>query len=359
MWVRRTPDPLEWRRKFLERRYREVYLPEMHNQFEVDGVPLSPAEALEKCRPDQYQIALTEYARREGEAALENACERFPFPVAIALNRGLNSAPNEHQRLLHFRDTAELLILVLLAVVVGECRAKGIKLKGVKYPDPSSGKPLDLTAAKLLNGSVAHRLTMLDGILQALAGNPNLVCVERIPLDAVRRLGQFKVIRNEFSHYEAMAEHEAALVCQDLREQLADAMIAFEWLADTELAIFDNAVKGKRNTGRFELHCGHAQGMPRKERPLSEPALVKCQGIIAGQFDRPLFHFAGEVFEATPFLHSELHPKGHRRHIWVLKRYFPNTGEFEFEIVGEREPARVVTDSPTTVELKTLDDLFS
>jgi hypothetical protein len=162
------PSPLDWRKAFLERRYREVYLPELHDPFEVDGVPLSPAEALEKCRPDQYQVALIEYARREGEAALEKACDRFPFPVAIALNRGLNSAPTELQRLLHFRDTAEALILVLLAVVIGECRAKGIKLKGVKYPDPSSGKPLDLKPEKLLNGSVAHRLAMLDGILGAL-----------------------------------------------------------------------------------------------------------------------------------------------------------------------------------------------
>src|SRR5438105_13995800 len=110
-----TASPLDWRRQFLERRYREVNLPELHNPFEVDGVPLSPAEALEKCRPDQYQIALTEYARREGESALENACDTFPAPVAIALYRALNSAANEHERLLHFRDTAEALILVLLA----------------------------------------------------------------------------------------------------------------------------------------------------------------------------------------------------------------------------------------------------
>src|SRR5262245_11133158 len=88
------PSPLAWRRRFLERKYREVYLPEMHDPFEVDGIALKPAEALEKCRPDQYQIALTEYARREGDAALENACQTFPAPVAIALYRGLNSAAN-------------------------------------------------------------------------------------------------------------------------------------------------------------------------------------------------------------------------------------------------------------------------
>src|SRR5438045_3814861 len=95
------PSPLDWRRKFLERKYREVYLPEMHDPFEVDGIPLHPAEALEKCRPDQYQTALTEYVRREGEAALEDAYDSFPSPVAIALYRALNSASNEHERLLH------------------------------------------------------------------------------------------------------------------------------------------------------------------------------------------------------------------------------------------------------------------
>jgi hypothetical protein len=223
-------SPLDWRRQFLERRYREVYLPAMHDPFEVDGIPLKPAEALEKCRPDQYQIALTEFARREGEAALENACDTFPAPVAIALYRALNSASNEHERLMHFRDAAEALILVLLAVVVGECRAKGVKFKGMTFPSPS-GRPEELTAKKLLTDSVAHRLAMLDGILSGLAGRTDLLCVQRIPTEAVRRLGEFKDIRNDFSHYQAMSEPEAALVCQDLREQLADALLAFEWLS--------------------------------------------------------------------------------------------------------------------------------
>lgn len=353
----KPPSPLDWRKQFLERQYREVYLPEMHDAFEVDGVPLSPAEALEKCRPDEYQIALMEYARREGELALQNACDHFPFPVAIALNRGLKAAPNEHQRLLHFRDTAEALILVLLAVVVGECRAKGVKLKGVKYPDPT-GKQVDLTAAKLLNGSVAHRLGMLEGILQSLPNDGTLACVEEIHVEAVRRLAEFNGIRNDFSHYETMSEHEAGLVCLDLKEQLADAMVAFEWLAKTELAVFVNAVSGKPNMAKFELHAGHADGMPLEERLLIGPALLKCLGIVREQLARPLFHFDGDVFEATPFLHTELHANGHRRHIWVLRRHFPKTGEFEFEIVGEREKPRPISDSPTTVELKSLEGLF-
>jgi type I restriction-modification system DNA methylase subunit len=54
----------------------------------------------------------------------------------------------------------------------------------------------------------------------------------------------------------------------------------------------------------------------------------------------------------------ELHDKGHRRYIWTLKRHFPNTGQFEFEIVGEREPPRIVADSAATVEMNVLDELF-
>src|SRR5262249_37246604 len=131
------PGPFDWRKRFLERKYREEYLVELHDPFEVDGVPLSPAEALERCRPDKYQIGLTEYAQREGEAALKNACDNFPAPIAIALYRALYSADNEHERLLHFRDTAEALMLVLLAVVVAECRGKGVKLKGLKFPGPN------------------------------------------------------------------------------------------------------------------------------------------------------------------------------------------------------------------------------
>src|SRR5262249_129258 len=148
----------------------------------------------------------------------------FPAPIAIALYRALHSASNEHERLMHFRDTAEALILVLLAVVVGECRAKGVSLKGLTFPNPS-GKPEELTAKKLLSDSVAHRLAMLDGILSGLASHPDPICVRKIPLDAVRRLNEFKDVRNDFSHYQTMAEPEAALICQDLREQLADAML--------------------------------------------------------------------------------------------------------------------------------------
>jgi hypothetical protein len=349
------PSPLEWRRQFLERRYREVYLPDMHDPFEVDGFPLKPAEALEKCRPDQYQIALTEYARREGEAALENACDTFPAPVAIALYRALNSASNEHERLMHFRDTAEALILVLLAVVVGECRRKGVKLKGVMFPNPS-GRPEELTAKKLLSDSVAHRLAMLDGMLSSLTGQVTLVCIGRIPADAVRRLSDFKDIRNDFSHYQTMSEPEAALVCQDLREQLADAMLAFEWLAETELVIFDRAVTGRPNAAKFEVHNGNSQNKAYKERDLAPAALGKCLGLTTGQLDRPLFHCGGDVFEATPYLHSALTTKGHRRHVWLLKRC--RGGDLEFEVAGEREVS-TVPDSAATVELKVLEELFS
>jgi hypothetical protein len=349
------PSPLDWRRQFLERKYREVYLLEMHDPFEVDGVPLSPAEALEKCRPDQYQIALTEYARREGDAALENACDTFPAPVAIALYRALNSAANEHERLMHFRDTAEALILVLLAVVVGECRAKGAKLKGLTFPSPS-GRPEELTARKLLTDSVAHRLAILDGMLSGLTGRADLLCAQRIPPGAVRRLGEFKDIRNDFSHYQAMSEPEAALVCQDLREQLADALLAFEWLTETELVIFDRAVTGKPSVAKFEVHNGNSQNKPYKERELTPAALARCQGLRTEQLPRPLFHFAGDVFEATPYLHSALTTKGHRRHIWLLKR--AKVADLEFEVAGERE-VRNLADSAATVEVKVLDELFA
>src|SRR5262249_13829723 len=153
--------------------------------FEVDGVPLSPAEVLEKCRPEEYKRALTEYARREGDAALENACDTFPAPVAIALYRALRRADSEHERLLHFRDTAEALILVLLAVVIGECRAKAVKLRGRKFPGPN-GNSEDFSAKKLLTFSVAHRLAMLDGLLSSLANEPGVVCAQKIPPDAVK-----------------------------------------------------------------------------------------------------------------------------------------------------------------------------
>ena len=318
-------------------------------------MPLSPAEALEKCRPDQYQLALTEYARREGDAALDTACDTFPAPIAVALYRALNSAANEHERLLHYRDAAEATILILLAVVAGECRAKGVKLKGVRFPNPS-GQSEELTARKLLTDSVAHRLAMLDGLLTGLAAQPYLACVQNLPLDAVRRLSEFKDIRNDFSHYQAMAEPEAALVCQDLREQLADVMLAFEWLADTEVVIFDRAMSGKPNVARFEVHNGNSQNKPYKERTVAPAALGKCLGLTSEQLPRPLFHCAGEVFDATPYLHSALAAKGHRRHIWLLKR--ARGGKIEYEIIGEREVCDIA-DSTATVELKVLDELFA
>jgi hypothetical protein len=351
------PDPWAWRKTFLERRYREVYLPEMHDPFEVDGIPLQPAEALEKCRPDQYQIALTEYARREGEDALENACSAFPAPIAIPVYRALNSAENEHQRLLFFRDAAEALIVTLLAVILGECRAKSIKLIGVTFPNPR-GERENLSAKKLLADSVAHRLAMLDGLLAGLSGNPTLVCATRIPLDAVRRLTDLNDIRNDFSHYETMTELEAAKVCQEMREQIADALLAFEWLAETELVTFAGTVTGRPGVAKFEVHSCSTQNKNLKERTLQKAELDKCLGIVADHLSRPLFHCNGEVYEATPYFHTELNPKGHRRHVWLFKRRIWHSSETEFQVVGEREVTKVI-DSVAMVESTVLDGLFT
>src|SRR5262249_23548066 len=161
--------------------------------------------------------------------------DTFPSPVAIALFRALYTADNEHERLLHFRDTAEALILMLLAVIVAECRGKGVKLTGLEFPAPKTGKPEKLSAQKLFDDSVAHRLGMLDGLLSGLAGHVGLLCTQRFPLDAVKRLSELNEIRNDFSHYQTKAEPEARLICQDMREQLADAILAFEWLGEIKL----------------------------------------------------------------------------------------------------------------------------
>lgn len=352
-----SPDPLQWRRKFLERRYREDYLPEVVRQpFEVDGVALQPAEALEKCRPDQYHIALTEYARRQGEEALENACDSFPAPIAVALYRGLNSTDRPHERLGHYRDAAESLLLFLIALVVGECRAKSVKLSGFTYPSPTNPKE-KLTARKLLQDSIAHRLGIVDGILSGLSGHKGLLCLENLPLDAIRRLGELNDIRNDFSHYQTMSEPAADLVCQDMREQLADAVIAFEWLAETELVTFDAAVTGKPNVGKFELHMGHSRNRTLRERALSPNVLMKCMNIPMPELSRPLVHCCGEVFELTPYLHTER--KGHGRYIWLFKKYVGAANQFRFELAGEEGEPREVVDSPATVEFKVMDELFA
>jgi len=350
------PDPLEWRRKFLERKYREDYLPELHDPFEVDGIALQPAEALEKCRPDQYHIALTEYARRQGEEALENACNEFPAPIAIPVYRALNSAENELQRLFHFRDTAEAIIVVLLAVILGKCRTRGVKLTGTTFPSPR-GTPETLTARKLLTDSVAHRLAILDGLLTALTGKADLVCIAHIPLDAVRRLSDLNDIRNDFAHYEAMTELEAAKVCQEMQEQIADALLAFEWLAETELVTFSGAVTGKPGIAKFEVHSGSTQNKNIKEPKLEGAALGRCLGIVTDHLSRPLFQCNGDVFEATPYFHTETDPRGHRRRLWLYKRRIWHSSETEFQVIGERE-IRKVTDT-VAVELKVLDELFS
>lgn len=320
----------------------------------IAGESFHPADILRSLAPLAYQTALGEFVQERLASALARACDEFPAPIAIALYRALYSASNEHERLLHYRDTAEALIIVLLAVVVGECRAKGVKLRGVTFPNPS-GRPEELTARKLLSDSVAHRLAMLDGLLSGLTGQRSLICIRSIPRDAVQRLSEFKDIRNDFSHYQAMSEPEAAVVCQDLHEQLADAMLAFEWLAETELVIFDRAVTGKPNVAKFEVHNGNSQNKAYKDRDLAPAALGKCLGLTAAQLHRPLFHCAGELFEATPYLHSALTTKGHRRHIWLLKR--ARAADIEFEIAGEREVC-TVADSAATVEVKVLEELF-
>jgi len=355
--------PLDWRKHFLERRFHD-FLAAEHDPFQVAGVPLSPAEALQKCNPEKYDNALTDYARSEGEAALEKACEVFPAPIAIPLFRALNSAENEHERLLHFRDTAESLTVVLLAVIVGECRTRGIKLDAITFPSARGGREDLVTkktgskGKKLLTDRVADRLAILDGLLDELSGGSTIVCVSRIPLDAVRRLSELNDIRNDFSHYEAMTEHEAAKVCQEVREQIADAVLAFECLADTELVTFAGAVTGRPNVAKFEVHSGSTQNKNLKQRPLQGGAFTKCLGIVADHLHRPLFHCEGELFDATPFFHTELNPRGHRRHLWLFKRRVWHSGENEFQVVGERE-LRVIADADLTIDHRVLDELFT
>jgi hypothetical protein len=347
-------SPQQARIAAFEQKFR-ASLDEESGMIQVAGETFHPADVLQSLAPVAYQAALGDFVQERLANALARACDEFPAPIAIAIDRALNCSSNEHERLMHFRDAAEALILVLLAVVVAECRGKGVKLRGLTFSNPS-GNQEALTAKKLLTDSVAHRLAMLEGILTSLAGHGNLVCVSRIAAPAVRQLKGFKCIRNDFSHYQAMAEPEAALVCQDLREQLADAMLAFEWLAETELVVFDRAVTGKPNVARFEVHNGNSQNKPYKERTLAPAALVKCLGLTAEQLHRPLFHWTGDVFEATLYLHSALTTKGHRRHIWLLKR--TRGADSEFEVAGERELC-VVAGSATAVELKVLEDLFA
>jgi hypothetical protein len=348
-----VPDPLEWRKRHLEERFHDELTAE--KVFETTGV--TPAEGLKKWEPSKYDEAFTDYARTEGNAALERAWESFPAPIAIPLFRALNSAENEHERLLHFRDAAEGLVVVLLSLVLSESRAKGFKLTGLTYPNPS-GVQEAFTARKLVTDSVAHRLAMLEGLLTGLASNRILACVRRIPIDAVRRLSELNGIRNDFSHYEAMTELEAAKVCQDVREQLVDAALAFEWLAEVELVTFAGAVTGKPGTAKLELHNGSTHNKNLKERSLHSAALLKCLGTSAEHLSRPFFHCDGELFDATPYLHTDVNARGNRRHIWIFKRRFAQITTLEFQIVGEREIKQVV-ESATTVEVAVLDALFT
>lgn len=349
-----SPSPFDWRKQFLERRFHE-YLAADQEDFRVAGVPLSPAEALQKCNPEKYDAALTDYARAEGEGALENACDRFPAPVAIPLFRALNSAENDHERLLRYKDTAEGLVLTLFAIALSECRLKGVKLDGVTYPHPN-GNPDKFNQDKLLKDSVAFRLAMLEGILSALPGRTDLDCVQRIPIDGVRRLGELNDIRNDFVHYQTKFGVEATKICQEVREQLADAIVAFGWLAETELVVYAGTVTGKPGIGRLELCIGNGQNRAFTERTLTPATLSKCQSIPEAQLPRPFFHWSGQLCDASPFLYTTLTPKGHRRDVWVYKGR--RSGKIELENVGEGEKDGF-PDSPSAVELKVLKELFA
>jgi hypothetical protein len=71
-----------------------------------------------------------------------------------------------------------------------------------------------------------------------------------------------------------------------------------------------------------------------------------------------LVTFGGHVFDATPYFHTELNPKGHRRHIWQFKRWICHSADTEFQVVGERE-LRTVADSLAVVEVNVLDGSFA
>jgi hypothetical protein len=321
--------------------------------FEIVGV--APYEGLKKWEPTKYDDAFNDYVRREGGAALESACESFPAPIAIALYRSLNSARNEHERLLHFRDAAEAMILVLLAIVTGECRLRGLKLTGVTFPNGKGNQEV-LTAAKFVTDSVARRLGILDGIASWAATQPALVCSGKLPIDSIRRLNDLKDIRNDFSHLQAMSEPEAELTCRDMKEQLADAVLAFSWLGEAQLTTYVEPETGNPGMARFELLRGHSQSIAIKGKGVSPATMTKCLGIIKDHLPRPFFYMDGEILEATPFLHTLL--KGHRRHVLMMKKRLPDSSDILYEVAGEREEMKV-PGSAALVQSDVLDQLFA
>lgn len=70
-----------------------------------------------------------------------------------------------------------------------------------------------------------------------------------------------------------------AKVCQDSGEQMADTVLAFEWLSEIELVTFDRAVSGKPNVVKFEVHNGNSQNKPFKERTVASSTLGKCLAL--------------------------------------------------------------------------------
>lgn len=333
-------------------------LEEDSGMITIAGETFHPADVLGSLAPMAYQAALGEFVQERMDSALRRACDEFPAPVAIPLYRALNSAENDHERLLRYKDTAEGLILVLFAVVLAECRAKGVKLKSLTFPRPN-GAPEVFTPEKLINDRVSYRLAMLDGLLSGLAGNASLVSIKRISIAAVRRLNDLNDIRHDFVHYGAKTAMEAAQICQEVREQLADAMLAFDWLADTELVIYAGRVTGQPNVAKLEVCNGNGQNRAFTERTLTAKALSDCQSILLPKLDRPLFHWNGEICEAAPFLFTQLTSKGHRRDVWVFKRR--TSAQFELENVGEGDK-NTAPGSPAPLwvdEQKVLQELFT
>jgi hypothetical protein len=350
-----TPSPQQARLAAHEGQFREDLENKHGKAIPISTETFHPADILKQMAPVAYEAALADFVDDRVGSALDRACHDFPTPVASCLQRALHGTHDPVTRILLLRDACQAFINTLMAIVVGECMHRGVKLADLEIIVGKSPTPKKPLMSHLRSDRMADRLAAIRSILSW--GNANaapMKCVQFLPVSVIERLQSVHYVRDEISHSETPSPSEAPGIAAAMREELIDVVLDLDNLTQFELVRFQSLEPG--NTAHVEVLYGYgARWM--ETRGLSTQGVAKYT-TLAGR-DYLLIHCDGEYFDAAPYLFSRQDAKGDHTEVLVLKGYkeMPSP-TLVYDVSGQRTTVALAEGGqyPTTTGLAALFD---
>ena len=297
---------------------------ERYEDVEIEGVHFRPSTILWELDNEVYGQALDEFRGGQVEQLKQAVVDRFPAPVAHYFYRFQHGAENQLQRLHLLRDTWEALIILLLALVLGECRLRGISLE----PSPANFK-------QCLSDSLSDRLLLIERILEfAEAEGVELGIAKIVPIETIGKIRELNATRNAFSHSAAVSETQAENYVAECYDDVIEVLAALRGLEDVSLIRYLDQ-QGVHEI-RYERFDGHATTKTIKELTLTDVQLSDSSKYLAkGQV---LASIGDLLLSVSPFFHTEDDKSGHVTRLCLYKRATAPKDKpklLEFEVVGE------------------------